>query len=90
MAKRTTSLPQRNIENWATDILIHAHAIVPCPDCGFKRLRFAPQAVDYAHALAAHERFSGLTKVQRIEAVDAVLDGLGDDCPALQLKEISY
>lgn len=81
MAKRTTSLRQRNIENWATDILIHAHAIIPCRDCGFRRLRYAPQAVEYAYALAAHERFPGLSKAQRIEAVDSVLDGIGDDCP---------
>lgn len=81
MAKRTTNLRQRNIENWATDILVHAHAIVPCLDCGFKRLRYDPRSIDYAHALASHERYAGLTTAQRIEAVDDVLDGLGHDCP---------
>lgn len=73
---------KESIEQWATRILLHAHAITPCPDCGFMKLKFSHHGLDYAHALAEHDRYPGRSKVKCIEAVDAVFDGLGDECPA--------
>jgi hypothetical protein len=70
-----------DVEKWATQILLNAHAIEACPDCGFKKLKFDHSAVGYAHDLAKQNRFPGLPSAKCIEAVDEVLDGLGDDCP---------
>jgi len=77
-------MPSRKetVEEWATRILLHSHAIVACPECGFMRLRPAPIGLDYAHALAAFEPYPGKSKIKCIEAVDAVFDSLGDECPA--------
>lgn len=67
---------------WATGILLEAHAIAPCPDHGFLRLRHSHHAVDYALSIAEHRRFSGKNKKQRMKAVEKVLDDLSDTCPA--------
>lgn len=76
MAKKNETL-----EWWATDLLLEAHAITPCPDHGYMRLRHSHPAVDYARDLAKHRKFSGKNKKQRVAAVEDVLDGLGDTCP---------
>lgn len=73
---------KETIEQWATRILLHAHAIAPCPDHGFMRLKFSPSGIDYAHALAEHNRYPGFSKLKCVEAVDAAFDSLSDDCPA--------
>lgn len=78
----TLTMAKETIEQWATRILLHAHAIEPCPECGFKKLNFSFRGLDYAHALAEHDRYPRLSKVQCVEAVNSVFDGLGDDCPA--------
>ncbi len=75
---------KETIDQWATRILLHAHAISPCPDHGYMRLHFSHQGLDYAHALAEHEPYPGKSAPKCIEAVDAVFDSLGDDCPACQ------
>jgi hypothetical protein len=72
---------KETVEQWATRILLHAHAIAPCPDCGFMKLKFSHQGLDYAHALAEHDRYPGKSKVKCIEAVDEIFDSLGDECP---------
>jgi hypothetical protein len=69
-------------EDWASNILLHAHAIAPCPEHGFMRLRFHHAAIDYAHALAANDPLPGNSKAKSAAALDAFLDGLSDDCPA--------
>lgn len=73
---------KETLEQWATRILLHAHAIAPCPEHGYMRLRFSHQGLDYAHALAEHERYPGMSKAKCIEAVDQLLDCLSDECPA--------
>jgi hypothetical protein len=50
------------------------------PHHGYMRLRHSHHAVDYALSLAEHRTFSG--KKERIAAVESVLDGLSDECPA--------
>lgn len=67
---------------WATDILLEAHAIAPCSEHGYLRLRHSHHAVDYALSIAEHRRFSGKNKKERTKAVEQVLDGLADTCPA--------
>lgn len=67
---------------WATRILLHSHAISPCAEHGFMRLRFHHAAIDYAHALAAADPLPGKSKAKSVEALDEFLDGLNDDCPA--------
>ena len=49
---------------------------------GYMRLRHSHHAVDYAMSLAEHRKFSGKNKKERMAAVEHVLDGLGDECPA--------
>lgn len=73
---------RETLDGWATGILLQAHAIAPCPDHGFMRLRFNHRSVDYAHALATHQPYKGLSKAKCIVVIDEVLDGLGDQCPA--------
>ena len=73
---------KETIEEWATRILLHSHAIAACPECGFMRLRFGPRELDYAHALAVFEPYPGRSRAKCIEAVDATFDSLGDECPA--------
>ena len=73
---------QEPLEMWATDLLLEAHVIAACPDHGYMRLRHSNHAVEYAKDLAEHRKFSGKNKKERIAAVDDVLDGLGDVCPA--------
>lgn len=77
MPKRKT---EHELEMWAADLLMEAHAIAPCPDHGYMRLRHSHHAVDYALSLAEHRTSSG--KKERIAAVESVLDGLSDECPA--------
>jgi hypothetical protein len=73
---------KETIDQWATRILLHAHAIAPCADHGYMRLRFSHQGLDYAHALAEHDPYPGKSNVKCLEAVDAAFDSLGDECPA--------
>ncbi len=75
---------KETVEEWATRILLHAHAIAPCPDHGYMRLKFSHQGIDYAHALAEFDRYPNLSKLKCIEAVDAVFDSLSDDCPGCE------
>ena len=67
---------------WATRILLHSHAIAPCAEHGFMRLRFHHAAFDYAHALAAADPLPGKSKAKSAEMLDEFIEGLGDDCPA--------
>jgi hypothetical protein len=67
---------------WATRILLHSHAIAPCAEHGFMRLKFHHAAFDYARALAAADPLPGKSKTKSVEALDEFIDGLGDDCPA--------
>ncbi|CAN5219372.1 hypothetical protein BH11PSE4_BH11PSE4_28380 [soil metagenome] len=69
-------------DEWAANILQHAHAIAPCPEHGFMKLRFHHAAIDYAHALAANDPLPGKSKAKSAAALDEFLDGLSDDCPA--------
>lgn len=67
---------------WATAILLEAHAIAPCADHGYLRLRNSHHAVDYARSIAEHRKFSGKNKKERVKAIDKILDKLADTCPA--------
>jgi hypothetical protein len=82
MSKNTNEA--RTLTMWAMDILLEAHAIAPCPDHGYLRLRHSHHAVDYAKSKPGHREFAGNNKKQRVKAVDKVLDGLADTCPACE------
>lgn len=69
------------VERWAVGVLLEAHTIEPCRECGFKKLRFDHSALQYAHGLARRKRPRSLSAARCIEVVDTVLDGLGDQCP---------
>jgi len=51
------------------------------PHHGYMRLRHSHHAVDYALSLAT-PNILGKNKKERIAAVESVLDGLSDECPA--------
>jgi hypothetical protein len=70
------------LELWARDLLLEAHAIAPCAEHGYMRLKHSHHAIDYALSLAEHRKFPGKNKKQRHAAVEEVLDGLADTCPA--------
>ncbi|MGM4895970.1 hypothetical protein [Tardiphaga sp. 839_C3_N1_4] len=50
----------------------------------YMRLRHSHHAVDYARSIAEHRKFSGKNKEQRVKAIEKVLDGLADTCPACE------
>ena len=77
-----TAMKAESPDAWATRILLHSHAIAPCAEHGYMRLRFHHAALDYAHALAAADPLPGKSKAKSAETLDEFLDGLGDDCPA--------
>jgi hypothetical protein len=79
MSKKKT---ESSLEMWAADLLMEAHAIEPCHEHGYKRLRHSHHAIDYALSLAEHRKVSGKNKKERIAAVESVLDSLSDECPA--------
>ena len=72
----------QSVEEWASRILLHAHAIQPCPEHGFMRVKFSHASIEYARALASQEPFPKLGSTKSVAALDQFLDGLGDDCPA--------
>lgn len=82
MPKASPKKKSISVDDWAAHILLHAHAIAPCPEHGFMRLRFHHAAIDYAHALAAGDPLPGKSKAKSAAALDDFLDGLSDDCPA--------
>ena len=67
-------------EHWASGILLQAHAIAPCPGCGFMKLTFSHRALDYAHALAKAAPLPGHGQQASARALDDFLDGLDDRC----------
>lgn len=73
---------RESLEWWATDLLLEAHAIAACPDHGYMRLRHSHHAVEYARGLAEHRKVSGHNVKERVAALEAVLDGFADACPA--------
>jgi hypothetical protein len=72
----------QSVEEWASQILLHAHAIAPCPEHGFMRIKFSHAAIEYARALASREPHPKLGKSKSVAALDEFLDEVGDDCPA--------
>jgi hypothetical protein len=72
----------QTLDDWARQILLHAHVIAPCPEHGYMRIRSGDHALDYAHALADRQPFPGKSKTSCKRAVDDAFDGLGDRCPA--------
>ncbi len=50
---------KETIDQWATRILLHAHATSACLDHGYMRPRFGHQGLDYAHALPKHDPYPG-------------------------------
>lgn len=75
---------RKSLSAWATDILLEAHVIAACPDHGYLRVRHSHHAVDYAFSLAEHRKFPGKNNKERVKAVNKVLDGLADTCPACE------
>ncbi len=80
--RKTAATNTESPEAWATRILLHSHAIAPCAEHGFMKLKFHHAAIDYAHALAAVDPLPGKSKAKSAEVLDEFLDGLSDDCPA--------
>lgn len=78
MPKRMT---EHELEMWAADLLMEAHAIAPCPTTA---ICVCDTAITLwtTLSLAVHRTFSSKNKKERIAAVESVLDGLSDECPA--------
>ena len=79
--RHAKTYPKPSIDEWASQILLHAHAIESCPGCGFRRLKYSHRSIDYAHALAEHAPYPGISKAKSLKAVDDLLDSLSDECP---------
>jgi hypothetical protein len=70
---------------WVTDILLEAHAIVPCLDHGYllpQVLHYSQHAAGYPSSTAQHREFLSKNKKQRMKAVEKRLGGLAYACPA--------
>ena len=81
-ARRKRHQRKDTLESWATNILLQAHAIEPCPDHGYMRLKFDYAAIDHAHAIAEHRPYRGRSKATCVAVIDELLDNLADTCPA--------
>ncbi len=50
---------------WAADLLMEAHAIAPCHEHGYMRLRHVSIMPSTTLSLAEHRKFSGKNKKER-------------------------
>lgn len=57
-------MPKKNetLEWWATDLLLEAHAITPCPDHGYMRLRHSSHSVNTPAILQSTVSFPAETR----------------------------
>jgi hypothetical protein len=71
----------RTIEGWAISILTDAHAINACEEHGWAKNRNDPHAWDYARGIARMLPFPDSTVTESLQALDDVMDSIGDCCP---------
>jgi hypothetical protein len=66
---------------WAIGILLEMEAIRECEEHGHMRDRTDPDAWKRAREIASRYPFRGATPAEAVQALDDVMDSIGDTCP---------
>jgi hypothetical protein len=74
----------RTLHGWAIGVLLETHAIKECEQHGHRRDRTDPDAWRHAREIAAQEPFPGATPGEALQALDEVMQSIGDACPECQ------
>jgi hypothetical protein len=81
MLKRERRPDFKSVDRWATRLLLEAGAIHECREHGWARDRTDPHAREQAFRIAREEPLAGLSPEEAMEAVQEVLQTVGDTCP---------
>jgi len=71
----------RTLRGWATGVLLETHAIKECEEHGHMRHRTDPDAWRRAREIASSHPFPGATPAESVQALDEVMQSVGDACP---------
>jgi hypothetical protein len=72
----------RTVHGWALGTLIEQGAVTECEHHGHRRDRADPDAWNWAREEAWRNPFSGATPEECLAALEEVMRGIGDTCPA--------
>jgi hypothetical protein len=73
--------PYRTLQGWAIGLLLETHAIKECEEHGHMQDRTDPNAWRRARELASKYPFRGATPAEAVQALDDVMQSIGDTCP---------
>jgi hypothetical protein len=73
--------PFRTLRGWAIGILLETEAIRECEEHGHMRDRPDPHAWKRAREIASSHPFRDATPAEAAEALDDVMESIGDTCP---------
>jgi hypothetical protein len=80
-AKSPHREPFRTLRGWAIGVLLETEAIRECAEHGHMRDRTDPHAWKRAREIASSHPFRGATPAEAVEALDDVMQSIGDTCP---------
>jgi hypothetical protein len=72
--------PFRTLHGWAVGILLETETIRECKH-GHMRDRTDPEAWKRARQIASRYPFRGATPAEAVQALDDVMESIGDTCP---------
>src|SRR5258708_39397967 len=75
--------PYRTLRGWAIGLLLETHAIKECEEHGHMQDRTDPDAWKRAREIASKYPFRGSTPTQAVQALDDVMQSIGDTCPSV-------
>jgi hypothetical protein len=73
--------PYRTVRGWAIGLLLETHAIQECEEHGHMQDHTDPDAWKRAREIASKYPFRGSTPTQAVQALDDVMQSIGDTCP---------
>jgi len=73
--------PFRTLRGWAIGILLETQTIRECEEHGHLRDRTDPDAWKRAREIASRYPFRGATPAESVQALNDVMDSIGDTCP---------
>jgi hypothetical protein len=80
-AKTPPREPFRTLRGWAIGVLLETRAIRECEEHGHMRDRTDPDAWRHAREIASRHPFRGATPAEAVQALDDVMQSIGDTCP---------
>lgn len=73
--------PFRTLRGWAIGILLETKAIRECEEHGHMHDRTDPEAWKRAREIASRYLFRGATPAEAVQALNDVMESIGDTCP---------